>query len=371
MILSVCNNRAVIRKIPLIFLLLWTAAHSQSAPVPVVVDSVIQADASDELSLTGTATARRTSMISPFSDGLVMEMRVDIGDSVAAGQVLARLDDVIAGHELATAAASLEQARAELRDAIRRREEAGRVHADNLIAASVYESVVAEADIRQAAMERLESEYALQAEIVRRHTVLAPFAGVIAGKFAEEGQWVQRSQALFELVETRVLRIDVQVPQTWFGNVTVGTPATVRFDALPGADFEAVVSTLVPISDPSARTFLVRLDLDNKALTLAPGMSVRVVLRPDNTKRNNALHVPRDALVRMEDGNYSLWIADSQGGDVISRQTTVSVLRFNGRFAVIAESAGSDTVKVGDQVIVRGNESLKPGDTLRVVESGS
>jgi len=132
-----------------------------------------------------------------------------------------------------------------------------------------------------------------------------------------------------------------------------------------------VVSTLVPISDPSARTFLVRLDLDNEALRLAPGMSARVVLRPDTTKRNNALHVPRDALVRKDDGYYSLWIADSRGGEVVSRQTTVSVIRFNGRFAVIAESAGSDTVKVGDQVIIRGNESLKPGDTLRVVESGS
>jgi len=370
MILSLCNNRAVTRKIPLFFLLLWTAAHSQSAPVPVVVDSVIQADASDELSLTGTATARRISMISPFSDGLVMEMRVDIGDSVTAGQVLARLDDVIAGHELATAAASLEQARAELRNAIRRREEAGRVHADNLIAASVYESAVAEADIRQAAMERLESEYARQAEIVRRHTVLAPFAGVIAGKFVEEGQWVQRSQALFELVETHVLRIDVQVPQTWFGSVVVGTPATVRFDALAEGAMETAVSTLVPISDPSARTFLVRLELENEALTLAPGMSARVILRPSTSKQKNALHVPRDALVRMDDGNYRLWLAESQGGEVVSRPVTVAVLRFSGKFAVIAEGAGTDTVKVGDQAIIRGNESLKPGDAIRVVESG-
>jgi RND family efflux transporter MFP subunit len=361
----------VIRKTPFIFFLLWTAAHSQSVPVPVVVEPVVLADASDEISLTGTATARRTSMISPFSDGLVMEMRVDIGDSVAAGQVLARLDDVIAGHELATAAASLEQARAELRDAIRRREEAARVHADNLIAGSVYESAVAEADIRQAAMERLESEYARQAEIVSRHTVLAPFAGVIAGKFAEEGQWAQRSQALFELVETRVLRIDVQVPQTWFGSVIVGTPATVRFDALTEGAIETVVTTLVPISDPSARTFLVRLDLDNNALTLTPGMSARVILRPGTTKRNNALHVPRDALERMDDGNYRLWLVDKQGGVVVSRPATVTVLRFSGRFAVIAEGAGTDTIAAGDQAIVRGNESLKPGDTIRIVKSGS
>ena len=123
------------RKMPLILLLASNMAGAQPAPAPVVVEQVVIASALDHLALTGTATARRTSSISPYSEGLVIDMRVDVGDMVAEGQVLARLDGVIAGHELTRAGAALDEARAELSDAIRRRDEAARVHADNLIAA--------------------------------------------------------------------------------------------------------------------------------------------------------------------------------------------------------------------------------------------
>ncbi|MGB5586728.1 MAG: efflux RND transporter periplasmic adaptor subunit [Gammaproteobacteria bacterium] len=353
-----------------VLLLIPGLVSGQQADVPVLVEPVALAPVADELLLTGTANARRTSAISPFSEGLVTEMRVDVGDVVAAGQVLARLDGVIAGHELATARASLDEARAQLGDAIRRRDEAARVHADNLIASSTYESTVAEADIRKAAVARLEAEYARQQEIVRRYDVRAPFAGVIAQKFVEVGQWVQRSQALFELVDAEVLRIDVPIPQSYFSSINTGTPATVRFDALSEKPIDAIVSTRVPFSDNTARTFLVRVELDNSRGLFAPGMSVRVTLRPGAGQQSEALHVPRDALIRMADGSYRLWLAEGEGDRLEARQATVLVNRFSGRFAVISVGEAEDPIKPGDQVIVRGNESLRPGQLIRIAAPG-
>ncbi len=358
------------RKMSLIMLAAFSAVGAQPAPAPVVVEPAIMASALDQISLTGTATARRTSMISPYSEGLVVEMRVDLGDVVTAGQVLARLDGVIARHELAESAAALEEARAELRDAIRRRDEAARVHADNLIAASTYESAVAEADIRQAAVARLEAEHARQQEIVRRYDVRAPFAGVIARKFAEIGQWVQRSEALFELVDAAVLRVDVPVPQVYFGSVDAGTPATVRFDGLDLEPISTRIRTRVPVSDPAARTFVARLEIDNRDGAFAPGMSVRVSLRPGDEQWGAALHVPRDALVRLPEGSYQLWLVDDSGDQTTARATTVRVKRFSGAFAVIEPGEGAARVELGDRVIVRGNESLRPGQPVDVVESG-
>jgi RND family efflux transporter MFP subunit len=359
------------RTLSLIMLAAFSAASAQTAPAPVVVEPVVIASALDQLSLTGTATARRTSMISPYSDGLVVEMRSDVGDVVVAGQVLARLDGVIARHELAESAAALDEARAELRDAIRRRDEAARVHADNLIAASTYESAVAEADIRQAAVARLEAEHARQQEIVRRYEVRAPFAGVIARKFAEIGQWVQRSEALFELVDAAVLRVDVPVPQVYFGSVNAGTPATVRFDGLASEPINTEISTRVPVSDPAARTFVARLEIDNSDGEFAPGMSVRVSLRPGDEQWGAALHVPRDALVRLPNGIYQLWLVDGSGEQATARATTVRIRRFSGAFAVIEPGEEGAEVQLGDRVIVRGNESLRPGQPVDIVESGS
>ena len=65
------------RRMPLILLLAWNLAGAQPAPAPVVVEQVVLASALDQLALTGTATARRTSSISPYSEGLVIDMRVE------------------------------------------------------------------------------------------------------------------------------------------------------------------------------------------------------------------------------------------------------------------------------------------------------
>ncbi len=131
-----------------------------------------------------------------------------------------------------------------------------------------------------------------------------------------------------------------------------------------------MVTTRVPIGDPAARTFVARLEIDNSDGEFAPGMSVRVALRPGDEQWGAALHVPRDALVRLPDGNYRLWLAAGNGDQTIARATTVQIRRFSGSFAVIDPGKGAAQVKPGDRVIVRGNESLAPGQQINIVESG-
>ncbi|MGB9359358.1 MAG: efflux RND transporter periplasmic adaptor subunit, partial [Acidimicrobiia bacterium] len=316
-----------------------------------------------ELVLSGTATARRTSMLSPLTDGLVAEMLVDVGDHVDAGQVIARLDAVISRHELATSEAALAEGQARLADAERRRDEAAEVHARNLIAESTYETAVAEAGILAADVRRLEAEYARQREIVTRHTIKAPFAGIIATKLAEAGQWVQRGNALFQLVDTDVLRVDVPVPQSYYGDLEAGAPVTVRFDAAPADPIETRLTTRVAVGDPAARTFLARIEIDNGDLRFAPGMSARVVLRPGASEGAQALQVPRDAVGRQPDGSHQVWRV--RGTQV--EPVAVRVERFSGSAAVLAPGS----ISVGDQVVIRGNEGLRPDQAVRIVEPTS
>jgi len=339
---------------------------AQESPTPVVVARASVAVVAEELSLTGSATARRTSSISSESDGLVAEIRVDEGDYVDQGQILARLDSVVSEHELATSAAALAEGQAELRDALRRRDEAAKVHADNLIAASTYESAVAAAEIAQAVVSRLQAEHDRSEEIVRRYTIRAPFKSVVAQKSAEVGQWVRRGDAVFRLVDAEVLRIDVPVPQNRFGTIVKGTPAGIRFDAAPDLRIEAAVTTVVPISDPAARTFLARIEVDNTDHRFTPGMSARIVLRPGEANSRSALHVPRDALVRMDDGSHRVWVVSDGAEPVTVRPVAVDVERFQGSEAFI----GAGTLEAGQRVVIRGNESLREGQPIRVVETG-
>lgn len=353
-------RKSVLAPALLFLLALGPDAHAQEAPAPVVVAPAERAEVTDELVLSGTATARRSSMLSPLTDGLVAEVLVDIGDHVESGQVLARFDDVIARHELATARAALAEGQARLADAERRRDEAAEVHARNLIAESAYESAVAEAGILEADVQRLRAEFDRQREIVARHAVKAPFPGIIAQKLAEAGQWVQRGDALFHLVDTDVLRVDVPVPQGYFRTLQVGTPATIRFDAAPDQPIETSVTTRVAVSDAAARTFLARLEVENADLRYAPGMSARVVLKPGDAGASPVLRVPRDAVIRDADGTFTVW----RVRDARAEAVTVSVERFAGSAAVLAPGP----VQAGDQIVVRGNEILRPDQAVRVVE---
>jgi membrane fusion protein (multidrug efflux system) len=344
-------------------LAIGSAALAQPAAPPVVVAQVELAQEADELVLSGTATARRNSRVSPPTDGLVTEVLVDVGDRVKKGQALVRLDKVIAEHELATAQAALDEGLARLADAQRKRDEAAEVHARALIADTVYESAVAEASIQAAAVERLRAEYERRRELLDRHTVRAPFAGIVARKMAEAGQWTQRSEALLEVVDTEVLRVDVAVPQDYFADVQPGTPASIRFDAMPDEPIETRVTTRVAVGDPAARTFLARIELANPGLRFTPGMSARVVLRPGGQDGGGVLRVPRDALLRLADGSYRLWRIQGETGAPVARPVSVEVRRFAGRFAVLAPGA----VEAGERVVVRGNESLRPDQPVQVV----
>jgi RND family efflux transporter MFP subunit len=300
-------------------------------------------------------------MLSPLTDGLVAEVMVDVGDHVATGQVIARFDDVIARHELATARAALAEGEARLADAERRRDEAAEVHARNLIAESAYESAVAEAGILAADVSRLQAEFDRQREIVARHTLRAPFPGIIAQKIAETGQWVQRGDALFHLVDTDVLRVDVSVPQGYFSALQAGTPATIRFDADPDNVIDTSVTTRVAVGDAAARTSLARIEVENADLRYAPGMSARVVLKPGSAAGGEVLRVPRDAVIREADGSFRIWrVRDSR-----AEPLTVAVERFAGNAAVLTPGP----VQAGDQIVVRGNEALRPDQAVRLVEA--
>jgi RND family efflux transporter MFP subunit len=266
-----------------------------------------------------------------------------------------------------TAEAALAEARAQLRDAERRRDEAAKVYDRELIAETVYESALAEVEIQAAAVQRLQAEHDRRREILERHTVRAPFAGVVSRKLAEDGQWVQRGDALLELVDSDVLRVDVPVPQNRYADVVAGTPAIVFFDALPDVVVETAVATRLAVGDPAARTFLARIEIANPEQVFAPGMSARVELNPGRHNQESVLNVPRDALVRRDDGAYAVWRIREQGGDVTVESLPVDVRRFTGDLAVIAPGA----VVAGDRLVVRGNEGLRPDQAVRIVEPRS
>jgi RND family efflux transporter MFP subunit len=344
------------------FLTTDTALAQQAAPV--VVGRVEMKPMLEQLPLTGSVAARRTSHLSPRVDGLVAELLVDDGDFVAKNQVLVKLDPVIAEVQLARAAAAAQEARARLKDARRRRDEAAELATDKLVASTVYDSAVAEVEINEASVKRLEAELRQQSELLSRHSIRAPFAGVVGRKEVEVGQWVQRGAAVMDIFESRVLRIEVPVPQIYFNRVTIGTGAIVRFDSNPDNPVNASVNIKIPLSNPAARTFPVRIEIDNANGDWAPGMSARITLLLSNGNDSPVLQVHRDALTARADGRNIVWVVDGNSESAVAIAVEVRTGRALGdRVEVI----GGD-LSAGARVIIRGNERLRTGQPIRIVD---
>lgn len=343
-------------------LLPLTIARAQEAP-RVSLGVAERRDLIEELPLTGTLTAPNAALLAPRVEGPLERLEAGIGERVEAGTVLAVLDAELARLELRSATAAVEEAAAELDDAQRRLDEARDLAERQSVAASEVRAREAEVRRDRAVLERRRAERELRAALLARHRLDAPFAGVIARRMADPGEWVDPDTPVFELVQTDPLYLDLRVPQRHYGRIEAGTAARIRLDARPERTLEATVTTLVPVSDPDARTFLVRIDLPNPDDRMTPGMSARATLRID-TGRSGVV-ISRDALIRYPDGRITVWIAEGDGPvRTVTEQRVETGLRFGDRIAVMRG------LEAGTPVVIEGNEALQEGQTVRVQNDG-
>lgn len=329
------------------------AAAASATPVKVVeAESRIVVE---QIPLSGTLTADQGAQLSPSVEGLVTRVLVDLGDQVRRGQVLLELDPELAGLAVKGAEADLAQANATLADARRRLAEASSLSNSGNFAASQLRSLESEVAMADAALAGARAETARLQALLVRHTLRAPFDGVISGREAQAGEWVAPGDSVLELVEPARLRADFAVPQQYFGRIS--KQAGLRID---GQEANASIIAIVPVNDPGARTFLLRARLEN-ADRLTPGMSIQATLQLASDEQQ--LTVPRDALIRYPDGRVSVWLAKKDGESWVARQR---MIRVGSGFA--DDVAVLDGLAVGDRVIVRGNESLQEGIPLQVQE---
>lgn len=350
-----------IRAIALLLLTLSATAHAQA---PVRVEIADTRAIAEDLRVTGTVSSPRSATLSPAVAGLVSELRVDEGSRVDAGELLLRLDDELGRIALQRARANVVAQQATLDDARRRLAEAEKIGPEGGIAETRIAALRAEVARETAALDASRADAAEQAALVERHAVRAPFAGVITRRTTELGEWVSPGNGLLDLVATDGLRFDFRPSQQHFDDIGIDTAVTITLDAYPGVTIDARVAALVPVKDPGSRTFLVRAlpVKPTETLAVTPGMSVQGLFSLASGR--DAVTVTRDALLRFPDGRSTVWVVESVDGRSVVRERVVRPgVESGGRVEI------SSGLSAGERVVSFGNESLRDGQAVTVLDA--
>lgn len=345
-----------------------TLAQGGPPPALVRLDPVLEQSVETRRGITGNLRAVRDAAVASEEPGRVVELLVDEGDLVDQGDPIARLDTAlieleaeqimgeIAAHEALARArrADVRQAELDLERLQRAADRAGvsanevedaRVALDGRIA----QVVEAEADAR-AARARLSRVR----ERINRMTTVAPFAGQVINVHTELGEWIAEGGTVADLVSLERIDAWLEVPESIIASVRrSGEPVELRIAALPNTTIASNDIAIVNAADPLARTFPVRVRLDNPANALAPGMSVTALLPTGTT--NAAVTVHKDALLRDDAGSFVYFDA---GGTAMPAR--VERLWATGQRVAIR----SQSLAPGMRVVIEGNERLFPSQPI-------
>ena len=328
----------------------------------VVTEAVATAAIIEEVPLAGTVTSPRVSSISSEVSGLVSKVLVEVGAVVAAGEVLVALNPELGELEYQALAAAAARAQEELADAARRLRDARQLARRDTISENELQSLQAEVNMATAAARRAQAEQALQQARLARHTIKAPFQGVITKTMVNIGQWVQPGAPVAQLVARDNLRVDFQLPQRIYPRVNSDTRIEIRLDALPGVSLPGRIDTVVPFSEAGARTMLIRATLEQANPAIVPGMSAAAVLRLQRDGAGTV--VSRDAVVRYPDGRVTAWVVRRQDGNgdstTVEERHILIGLAFDGMVEVL------EGLSPGELVVIEGNESLRNNQAVRV-----
>lgn len=367
----------------LLLLLLLVLGFKFSPGKAVTVKTALAREASGGgaqtvLNASGYVTARRQATVSSKTTAKVMEVIVEEGFRVEAGQILAKLDEVNIAAGLRLAEAQLAAAEASLQETKVRRDEAQtdwervRQLATNQISSvSDRDHAKAEYEARKAQLARQEMDVVVarrQAEMLRQElddlVIRAPFAGIVISKNAQPGEMISPISAgggftrtgICTLVDMASLEVEVDVNESFIGRVKAHQAVSATLDAYPDWHIPSKVIAIIPTADRQKATVKVRIGFDELDPRILPDMGVKVEFKADGAAgKSGGVNVPK-AAIRLKEGRSRVLVV--KNGRIESRPVTLGDTREQ-------EATVATGLAAGERVVIAGPESLESGAKVR------
>jgi RND family efflux transporter MFP subunit len=294
--------------------------------------------------------------------GYVKDMKVDIGDRVQAGQLLALLEVPELADDLDHARAAQRRAAAEYRDAHLAYTRLIAVNKDhpNLIAQQDLDTAEARDATAEGALAAAKADADKYQTLVGYTRITAPFAGVITKRYADPGALIQagtasntQSMPLVRLSDNALLRLDFPVSVDYVHGIRLDAPVSVSVDSLGGRAFSGRIKRFSDHVDDSTRTMVVEMEVPNPSLQLVPGMYATVTLKTE--EHPHALAIPIEAV---PPGGKSVLVVDA--AQRVAERRVVLGLETPARYEVLSGLHEGDLVMMGNPGQVPLGERVMP-----------
>ncbi len=344
-----------------------TALRQETDQMAVPTVAVVQPKRSDpahEIILPASVQAFADAPIYARTNGYLKRWYVDIGTRVQAGQLLADIDTPEVNQQLRQARADLATAQANLNlSKITAGRYAGLLATDS-VSKQESDNATGDYEAKQALLQSSQANVRRLEELLSFQKIYAPFAGVITARNTDIGALIDSGSSggtrteLFHIVQPDKLRVYVSVPQVYSQAAKPGLTADLTLSEFPGRRFEGKLVRTANAIDPTSRTLLVEIAVNNPTGQLFTGSYAEVHLKlPTPT---SSLILPVNTLLFRAEGLRVATVGDGQRVEL--KQITLGH-DFGSEVEVVAGLNGNENV------IVNPPDSVVAGETVRVAQN--
>lgn len=312
--------------------------------IPVKVQKLVKEDISRTLDYTANLQADEQVFYAPASTGRIEKIYVEVGDRIKKGQLLVEMDRT-----------QLHQAQVQLKNLETEYNRAKMLNETQSISKQAYDAAVTQYEVAKSNVDFLKENTQM----------LAPFNGIVTGKFFENGELYTGAAAggatkpsIVSIEKINPLKAYVNLSEQYFLSVKKGTKVELKSNIFPDRVFEGTVNIVYPTIDPSSRTFTVEVKIPNADEALRPGMYGTINFFIGNTE---TVVAPAIAVLKLQ-GSNNRYVFLNKDGKAKRVDVTLGK-RFEDKVELI-----SNEINEGDELIVVGQGRVVDGSPLTVTK---
>lgn len=331
------------------------AKSTQELAAPVVIALAPKQGAPvDTFTLPGNVTAYTDSPIYARTSGYLTKWYYDIGSHVKKGALLADIATPELDQQLAQAQADLGTAEANAKNAQAQAQRYQGLVSTNAVSQQDTENFTNQATATASSVKAAQANVERLKQLQSFEKIYAPFDGVVTARNIDIGQLIDTGAAreLFHMQALNTLRVYANVPQMYSANLKRGTKIDISFPERPGQTFQGTLVRTSNAIDPTSRTLLVEIDVDNRKGELLPGSLAQVHFKAPSVQ---TFIVPVSAIIFRRAGTQ----VGTLGADNTAHVVPVTIGQDDGRTVQIVSG-----LKPGDLVIQDPPDSLIDGQKV-------